>query len=450
MSDKPKKGFLNNLKNAFEDMTDPKHYNKAIGITPFMTALKRNDLEAVEKMLKNKFDPNVYTLGGLTPLQTTVKKDLPEMAELLIKYNADINMPSKSTSRDTAMDIAIIFNKPRMVSLLAHHGADLERVGDDGWAALHRAAAKGRTDVIKALLNLGAKANTPTADNRTPLSLAISWNRVDSIQTMLSYDDVIYDLNKWRSQKSEMTFLQTSILQGKEDIARTMVNAGANVNTKDKNGCNALHIAVDNGHFNLVEPLIKAGADIGKATSKNFFITPFHILCMSEYPKDSVKEAAKIMLEYGVSPNQRTKLNETALSLAARNPKQSDLISLLLSYNARTNVFDNLGETPLLKAIDVKNKAAIEILIKEGKADVNLANKKTGDTPLFEAISKQDPEIVSLLLQSGAKADIKNKKDLSAIDLAKGLNNPNILSLLEKHNKPQAGIRGKTPPPPRP
>lgn len=58
------------------------------------------------------------------------------------------------------------------------------------------------------------------------------------------------------------TLLMEAAIFKKEDIARMLIDNGADVSTQEKKGCTALHFAVQSNLTNVVKLLIEKGANI--------------------------------------------------------------------------------------------------------------------------------------------------------------------------------------------
>jgi hypothetical protein len=58
------------------------------------------------------------------------------------------------------------------------------------------------------------------------------------------------------------TCLMTAALHGHLDICRLLIDKGAQVNAKDRNGCTPLHWAAERGHIEIVRLLCDHGADV--------------------------------------------------------------------------------------------------------------------------------------------------------------------------------------------
>ena len=104
-------------------------------------------------------------------------------------------------------------------------GVDINhRYGNEKGTALHHAALKGHTEVVKALLKKGADVNLANNNGVTALHLAAR--------------------------------------EGKTDVVKALLKAGIDINVKANDGSTPLHHAAFHGHTELVEKLLEAGANV--------------------------------------------------------------------------------------------------------------------------------------------------------------------------------------------
>jgi ankyrin repeat protein len=132
---------------------------------------------------------------------------------------------------------------------------------------------------------------------------------------------------------------------------------------------------------------------------------------------------------------------EAALHIIAKN---GDTVYLryLLQKGANPNIQDRAGNTPMMIAVNSNFVEGVLILIAY-KGDVNVRNS-SGETPLIRAVQLRNAEMVRELLKAGADPDRPdNIAGLSARDYAKAdRRSPTIQKLLA--DAPRLGARTTT------
>ena len=171
------------------------------------------------------------------------------------------------------------------------------------------------------------------------------------------------------------------------DKAKLLIDNGANVNVRDKDGLTPLHIASTTLNMNLVKILVEYGADVNAKVGDS--ITPL-LLAVYPYQRsddgkhqyDRMFEMVKYLLAHGADPTIAGNYNSTAL-LEATSDKMVDTMSLLIQYGANVNAKDNDGMTPLHSAAEKIQLEAAKLLMKNG-AD-SQAKDKYEKTPIDSA-----------------------------------------------------------------
>lgn len=182
---------------------------------------------------------------------------------------------------------------------------------------------------------------------------------------------------------------------------RELIDKGANVNFKDKYGYSILHLAVNNGNFEIVSFLIEKGADVKAKVSGHIYKgwTPLHFTAI--YDKIKI---AKLLLKKGVDVNAKDDKGITPLQWATGYGKL-EIVKLFIENGADVNNKDNEGMTPLHGAVVYSRFDVIRLLIDKG-ADINAivtGGKYKGYTPLKIAKEKRNKEIAQYLMSRGAK-----------------------------------------------
>ena len=117
--------------------------------------------------------------------------------------------------------------------------------------------------------------------------------------------------------------------------------------------------------------------------------------------------------------------------LALATSHRTNCVSALLDAGAKVDEVDGDGITSLSWACISNRLDTAHLLISRG-ADVNHVDNK-GMTPLLYAASIDfgDSKMIDLLLNSGARADARNKDGLTALDLARKYKHTHLLASLE-------------------
>ena len=124
-----------------------------------------------------------------------------------------------------------------MFRLLAEAGADTECRRNDGCTGLVNAAAGGETDAARAWIEAGADVNATGRNRNTPLMLAAQgWlNIVDALLTA-GADLTAADADGDTALHFAVVGYRWSTEQDKSAIVRRLLEAGANVRTRNRKG----------------------------------------------------------------------------------------------------------------------------------------------------------------------------------------------------------------------
>ena len=183
------------------------------------------------------------------------------------------------------------------------------------------------------------------------------------------------------------THLKTEFREGQTELAKTLLQAGANPNLPSTLLLHTpLMEAARTGDIVLAKLLLQKGADIHARSDSG--MTALHFAAAEGSP-----EMVKLLLNNGALPNLSTtdmgflKLPEsppgiTPLHLAAE-AGQAESVHLLLQSGAYVDTPDSKGNTPYFYAAMMKQHDCMEILQNAG-ADTQFRNKD-GRTPEEEA-----------------------------------------------------------------
>ncbi|XP_069006739.1 oxysterol-binding protein-related protein 1 isoform X1 [Embiotoca jacksoni] len=181
-----------------------------------------------------------------------------------------------------------------------------------------------------------------------------------------------------------------------------------NINCKGKSKCNLgwtpLHLACYFGHKDVVEELLKAGADVN--LPNNIGDTPLHKAAFT-----GRKEVVILLLHYDACA---TVINGTAQ--IPKDVTQNAEIRSMLEAAERTE--ERKLEEKLLEAAREGDLSTLSQLLRRKKPpDINCTDL-LGNTPLHCAAYRGQMQCALKLLKGGANPSVKNKNGQTVFDLA--------------------------------
>jgi len=203
------------------------------------------------------------------------------------------------------------------------------------------------------------------------------------------------------------TALAAASEEGHADIVQLLLRSGADVNLNSEWSASqygtALAAASAKGHVNIVQLLLESGADVNlHALGKD---TPFTAACLRGQYK-VVSYLLKAGAEMDLVPENG--LYETALQHACSNPRyeSTGFIADLLEAGADVNWKGR--RTPLSVACSSSMGDKIIAQLLNAGADPNLVGEDM-KSPLLSAVLRRRLETMDQLLKAGANPDIQDR-----------------------------------------
>jgi len=440
------------------------------GYTPLHNALELELHGIASKLLESGANPSARTADGITPLHIAIEKKRADLVQLLLSAGADVLLRGKTTEKFEEANphrirpsgrkyypatLAALLGHRDIVNMLAPHSDDtLSEI------FVHLTWQSGRIEARKMIVHL--LREYPSIDSRHPALLAVvkvmtterahvaRANVLPALRIFLEERPDLTDQESlstellphiifvapslaknlldrgWTSRtapKGSLTALQAAVECGHEDLAKALVENGADVSD-----VKALSMAAGAGMRQIVDLLLDKGWDVN-ATGSSFFtalsaatanrkIDAMELLlnrgadtevlsgwrrttALCEAAANGWVEEAKVLLRYGANVDGGSTMRQPIM-LATRS-KEKDMIALLLDHGAKINRAK--GPTALAEAASNNRLDLCETLLAHG-ADPNLP--RTERSPLMQAVRRNNDAFVSLLLQHGADPDLEH------------------------------------------
>ena len=437
---------------------DVKAVTRVEALTPLWLAAHEGHAAMVELLLKSGSDSNSANNLGTTALMTASASGSADAVKALLDHGANVN--AKETSHgQTALMFAASVDRDEVIRLLASHGADMNvtstvtklgkvlfdadgnplpsagrggagRGGQQaaggrqqapggagaqfmgGWTALHFASRDGLVNAAKALVESGANINEPGAGDKTsPLVIAIA--------------------------------------NGHFDLAKYLIDKGADVNASSTDGLSPVYAAIDTqwapvawapvpdtskektSYLDLMKLLVDHHADLNVKLTRGLWFRPAdHNQSWIRNPGQNAfiraaqatdLDAMKFLADHGADVKAVTAQKDNALMVAA---------GVGWAGNFSTN-----APGPFLPAV--------KYLVETAGLDINAVDSQ-GFTAVMGAAYRGDNEMVQYLVDHGAKLDFRTSRGWSVTDMANGpslrtsvpVSHPETIALLTKLGAP--------------
>lgn len=377
---------------------------------------KTNQTTAIKTLLKYKADPNELILG-MTALYYAAQFGYEEIAEILLEHNANPNLYSDGTP---PLYIAIQQNHTGTAKILiAAKGIDINLVDKTTQSTpLHIAILINNIEIVKLLVEKNADQTKTNARSLTPLDLAIESRALEIVTILL--DPFINSTNYSKQKQSileraKKTQNQTLIdLIERKHLIKSLIDLCKDEKKKEK-----------------VQQILKLHPHIIDERIGDTF--PAYFACANNN-----YQILQILLDNGANPNMKWG-NDTTLLMLACSKGHVEIVQLLLRNNQKTVEIDSINSnqsTALHIACKTRtnaNQIVMMLLLANAKIDVL---DKNGMTPISQAVKHKNIEAINILIKYYPDSqNIRNKNGTTALDIAREEKNEEIIKLLTSSNK---------------
>ena len=398
-------------------------------------------IEICQLLLEKGAQPNQFYPDKEMLLLRALGSGSVDIVGLLIKYGALVN--SVDTNKDTEYKAPICYAvsecSTEMVALLLDNGAsvnfedeefepplfvaghrtlDVEKArlltskganvnwkrSSDGWTTIH--AAYDLPEFVSVLLTNGADINSMSKDG-TVLMMAARWNYPETIKILLGHTNPKPDLEirmtgEEGSEEYDCTALALACNSGNHSCASLLLEAGAMMSEKLKNGSYALQHARQAGKDGeaMLSLLHKYGMRMNETDDDGN--TALHWI-LSDTPISVVK----LLVESGAPIDLINMKGYTPLTIAVDNDNV-EVARYLILKKARLNIYSpRFGS--ILHLACARSSLELVKLLAEGKDDHSIVDYDFGGSVLYVALGNNRGDVrnnIIRFLVEDAKVDI--------------------------------------------
>lgn len=139
------------------------------------------------------------------------------------------------------------------ISKFIKEGADVNAQNADGWTPLIKAITSRNVQIVRLLLNAGAKID----EKKAPVALAAMYDSPDIVDQLIAFGA---DVNQ-KDERGVTPLYWASMLEN-SNIAQALLNAGADVNVQSFTGITPLMRAILNNKPDLVRLFLNEDTDL--------------------------------------------------------------------------------------------------------------------------------------------------------------------------------------------
>lgn len=347
--------------------------------------------------------------------QAIVDGDIEHVEDWLSQEGADPNQ--RDYTGRTPLHLAVISSTPQIVKCLVEHGARLIPRLADGRSALHLAAARGDIEIVKILLqksNSNEEEEEEKQDQRRKARHTTHKDgkvdehdkKIRNAESDIESDgddseaELVSDATSEDDHGVQSFTTGSFVKVDKENEAKEndVIVLDDDQNEPDfykidnvawDSKCSPLHLAILGGHCEVVQLLCQEfGADV---------LLPVKLGDGSYYNPNTA--FLTLVLALALPVDKAIRMIETLLKLGATS-SQADANGVTAFHR-----YIQGGHPKLIEDLWGKDKIGIKAALNHVAMNGPIYNAQAV-TPLTTAVDKDDPALVLKLLEAGAKAEI--------------------------------------------
>lgn len=284
--------------------------------------------------------------------------------------------------------------------LISQKGNDVNKMTHDGRTYIFWAAYKGNLEMVRYLLDEGARMDVLDTHGYTVMNFAASTGQVKTelYDLLLNNGAKIFDVD----QNGASALLLSAPHANDFQLIDYFVSKGAEPPFLDSHGNGLFNYAAKGGDLDFLQKIIDRGFSY-----LNPNVHGGNAVMFAVKGKRGHRNGMKVyefLEEKGLEMNVVGEKGRNPLHQIAMRDNDAQLVKFFLDRGVRADFTDEEGNTPFMLASGY-NTLQIVSLLRHGVEDINHKNKK-GQSALTLAIQRNDLKVCQFLIENGADVTI--------------------------------------------
>ena len=217
-------------------------------VQEFMSAATRGDASKIREMLRsNPTLINSKDEKGISAILKAIYHGKKDVVVALLESNPELDIFEASATGQTK----------RVAELITHDKSLANAFAGDGFMPLGLAVFFGHSETVEVLLKRGANVNAPTREAMkvTPLASAAAARQIEIARKLIENG-----ANVNAKAHNDLTPLHEAAARGNLELAKLLLDNGAEIHARTLDGKTPLALATEQKQSEMVEFLKRRGA----------------------------------------------------------------------------------------------------------------------------------------------------------------------------------------------
>lgn len=232
--------------------------------SPLHESLINGKNEIAKILIEKGADVQKQNLEGKTPLHYAARYSRIPILELLISKGVNLEVQDKNRKHTPLLYLSMMANNADAAKILIEKGANVNVKDRDSWTPLNHAIHGRNIELINLLLDQNADIDT-SLDSR---KLMFDMSAGLGLPRLFKYIQEKSGASLFNEEADKNNYMRSALNGGSIEIVQILQEKNIPINLEaDINGWTPLHYSARGNKPEMIEYLVRKGADINKRTN---------------------------------------------------------------------------------------------------------------------------------------------------------------------------------------